>query len=257
MPRKSITGQRIDEWEEYRRALGQAAQPFIVEIQGNKLKQEVLQSRIRSLLFDEPQQVKPSELRSSQEESLLKLLSGFIEIRNTFDVLIDIPMYLQKPFPKGRKLSKLRYLKYHVTNYFNEVYILRERVKSYRTIVVRLSKKLQRILDSHTMSRIDQIIAAFDRLVDLRGKHVHKERYTDGDIKRLDFFEMMFDNKFAMLEEMFDSQAQKSKSEWIGILKSSNSSIEQLLNAFFREIYKLTFNESGEWLGFAQWKSST
>lgn len=130
MPRKSIAGQRTDEWEKYRRAWGQAVQPFIVDIRGDKRKQEVLQSKIRSLMFDEPQQIKPSEPRSSQEESLLKLLSGFNEIRNAFDVLIDIPMYLEKPFPKGRKLSKLRYLKYHVANYFNELYILRERLKA-------------------------------------------------------------------------------------------------------------------------------
>lgn len=86
------------------------------------------------------------------------------------------------------------------------------------------------------MSRIDQIIAAFDKLVDLRGKHVHKKRYTDED---------------------FDSQALKSKSEWIALLRSNNSSIQQLLDEFFHEIYKLTFIESGEWVGFMQRRSSS
>lgn len=249
MVRKIALNRIKDGREKYRRALAQASIPAIEKTRDNKHSQAVLRSKIQSLIFDEPQQILPSEQRSPSEEALLKLLNGFLEIAHTFDIMDDIPIYLQKPFPRGRNLSKLRFIKYHVTNYFNEIYILRERLKAYHTIVVRISKKFQQEPNPSAAKRANEIIAAFDNLVNVRGEHVHRQRYTDDDFDRLDFFEMFsLEESKAFIEEL-NRRALKSKAKWVTLLKSSNTSIRQLLSAYFHEIFKLTFDKKGEWVG--------
>ena len=51
-------------------------------------------------------------------------------------------------FPySNTRVSKTRYLVYHMENYLNEVYILEQRLKSYFTIVGRLYRKDRRHQD--------------------------------------------------------------------------------------------------------------
>jgi hypothetical protein len=66
-----------------------------------------------------------------------KLYVGFKEIADSYYCLIDIETYIGR-FPYGdTRISKTRHLVYHMENYINEVYILKERLTSYFTIIGR------------------------------------------------------------------------------------------------------------------------
>ena len=63
-----------------------------------------------------------------------KLMVGFNEIYDSYSSLLDIQVYIDRfPYCKTR-VSKTRYIAYHMENYFNEVYILKERLNAYCTI---------------------------------------------------------------------------------------------------------------------------
>ncbi len=252
MPQKSSPSRRKDGCVKYRRALMKVARPFIEKIRDDKSRQAILRDNIRSKIFDAPQQIIESTNRSPEEESLLKIFNGFLEIREAFDVMSDIPVYLQKPFPKVRKISKPRYLRYHVANYFNEIYILRERLKSYKKIVIRLTRKIKQKPDLSSICRTDEIIAILDKPVDLRGEHVHRKRLTNEEFEKLDFLEIISGEESLPFEEMLDSQALRYKAEWVEVLKANNSVIKQLLSEYFHEIYDLTFDRKGQLLTFSR-----
>jgi len=54
-----------------------------------------------------------------------KIFHGYIEIINSVHTLKDIHIYISS-FPyKNKSITKPRYIRYHIENYFNEVYLLK------------------------------------------------------------------------------------------------------------------------------------
>ena len=86
----------------------------------------------------------PKQLAKKREKgdrNILKLLEGFFEIANSYYCLIDIETYIGR-FPYGNtEIYKTRHLEYHMENYLNEAYILKERLNAYSTLIQRLYKK--------------------------------------------------------------------------------------------------------------------
>jgi len=81
----------------------------------------------------------------SQEEAFFgKVFRGYIEICNSYNCLKDIQVYIGR-FPyNDTSISKVAYLIYHIVNYMNEVYVLKERLSAYLTKIGRLYKNDQR-----------------------------------------------------------------------------------------------------------------
>lgn len=61
------------------------------------------------------------------------LFEGFTEISNNIDTLKLINVFIDKKPPKDTVINYSNYLSYHIHNYFQEMYILKERLTTYGT----------------------------------------------------------------------------------------------------------------------------
>src|SRR3989304_9602804 len=172
-------------------AVMEETQPIIEEIIKDKRSLEIM----KNVIFDEPGSRYMGMTPLPREKSLIKILFGFTEIDASFKVLTDIPFYIKRFPPKNSNVSKARFLNYHVGNYLNEVYILRERLVTYQKVITRMYKHDQRLAEMEKqVEKLEILASVFNGIVDTRGKHVHQKRYDDEDFKRLNFFETMADD---------------------------------------------------------------
>jgi len=174
-----------------------------------------------------------------------KLYTGFNEIHNSYDSLLDIEVYLRRfPYNKTR-VSKTRYLAYHMENYLNEVYILKERLDSYCTIVGRLYRNDQTLKDLDLKKAMKDLSAFVQKslkgITDTRGAHVHNTRFTDENLARLSTMELINygPKKISLLETLYDSTHRNIRKEYVVAIKQNNERIRIILDTYFEVLYAI------------------
>ncbi len=197
-----------------------------------------------------PHSKHPPERRQMppHEAAVERLFFGFVEILESVKNLRNIPVYISR-FPyRHAGIEKGAYLRYHVENYLNEIYLLRERMKQYLTVISRLFKADSRSREIDVASKaiskhFSAVLSGFTRI---RGAHVHEQRHAlmDQDFIRLGTFEVIRNESqaYASLYERTYREVRKAKRAWI---ERTNESIESLLNTYFEILYDLLFDEAG------------
>ena len=115
------------------------------------------------------------------------------EILSTMDVIENIVIYMRRfPYDKN-KISKLGYLKYHIEGFLNEVYILKERLKLYSYLIKKAYGKEYFASDVRDIMKnlMGYVDSALDDIISVRGKHIHRYRYTDQDLDHLSTLELL------------------------------------------------------------------
>jgi hypothetical protein len=182
--------------EKFISAVMEETKPIIEEIINDRKNLEAMEEVMKNVILDRPGAKYMGLTPSPKEESFLKILSGFSEIETAFQVLKDIPFYIKRFPSKHPSISKKRFLNYHIGNYLNENYILRERLVSYQKVITRMYKNHSRLTEMRKhVKKLEILVSGFDRIVTIRGKHVHQERYDDEDLKRLNVYELMTQEK--------------------------------------------------------------
>jgi hypothetical protein len=175
-------------------------------------------------------------------------LAGFREIHNSYYSLLDIEVYIGR-FPYGKtSVSKTRYLAYHMENYLNEVYILKERLNFYCTTVGRMYRNDQTLKNvKETMKTLsDCVQKVLKGTTDARGTHVHKNRFTDEDLDRLSSLELANHgpNDIPILKIMYESHYKKTRKKYSLAIKQSNKEIKDLLDGCFEVLYGVVADEN-------------
>lgn len=178
-----------------------------------------------------------------------KLFDGFTEIHKSYNSLLDIEIYLSKfPYPKTR-VSKTRYLAYHMENYLNEVYIFKERLSSYCTVIGRLYRNHPALKDvKTTMKTISEVVQnSLKGVVETRGTHVHRNRFTDEKLDRLTSLELVNygPNKIPLLKVLYDSAYRETRKGYGVTIKRNNEEIRKVLDACFEVIYRVVADKKG------------
>ena len=179
------------------------------------------------------------------------LYNGFREISDSYYSLLDIETYIGR-FPYSKtKISKVRYMIYHIECYLNEAYILRERLKAYITKVGRLYKKDPKHSDvlKKMRSLFLLIDDAFNNIVKARGFHVHESRFKDGDLDRissLEFFAQYEDEEFRLLRFLFKLDYRIIRKKYKRTLVSNNKNIRKLLDGCFDILYEVVTLQDGK-----------
>lgn len=78
---------------------------------------------------------------SRDQQLLAEIFWGSVEMWESHEALRDIETYLSRNPYSRLGVDKHRYLRYHVTNYLNEVYILQERLQAFTTGLLRKYRK--------------------------------------------------------------------------------------------------------------------
>jgi len=234
-------------FEKYGLAVRRAINPINEETFGEENKERFLKV-IENVFFDKLGDRYLGMVPTSKESSLLKILHGFAEIDSAFEVLKDVVFYIKR-FPSKRpQISKTRFLKYHIGNYFNEVYILRERLRSYQKIVIRMYKNNHRPQEtSKLVKMLDTLISGFDNIVSARGKHVHQERYDDEDFNRLLLYEN-FEPDDPKFNRLYPLALQVYRKKWTQIITLNNKEIKRILDIYFEILYSIVFDENENWI---------
>ncbi len=177
-----------------------------------------------------------------------KIFSPVGEILNAAWAMENIAIYIRS-FPyKKQGVSQVSYLQYHIENYLNELYILRTRLISYLDILKKVYRK------SDQWKEVDKAIKplykivkdTFSGLTMLRGAHVHVERYSDEDIKRLSTLDLLSkggDEFGRLMKALYLSNYRTTRKKWAGNIASSNKVITKLLEIYFGELKKVLFQD--------------
>ena len=175
-----------------------------------------------------------------------KIYFGFNEIFSSVQALKDIEVYIST-FPyKNKNITKPRYLRYNIENYFNEIYLLKERLISYGAIIDRCYRK-----DINYITIKDRIkILVEDSLkniVDTRGRHVHKYRFQTKNIERLELMDLlsssMEDLAAKFLANYYKITFIKIRNEWKQIIKDNNKALVKLIDIYSDIITESLFNK--------------
>ncbi len=105
----------------------------------------------------------------------------FGEIMESVDNLHNIAVYIRR-FPYARLgVEKGAFLRYHVENYLNELYILQKRMEAYLTAISRMYKLDPRSSPNQTgdQGNSGQVASAFLRHYQGTWETVHRKRYTE------------------------------------------------------------------------------
>lgn len=207
-----------------------------------------MQTSMGNLLFDKNEPVELTEASNAEDNAPIELFHRMFEIETSVQNLLDAEVYIRRfPFTKTR-VNKTGYLGYVFVNYLNEVYLLKQRLKSLLKLIEDMygNGSRRKEVKKVTQPLFQLISTAFENIVTARSMHVHKERYSDKQLEKLGILEMISksdkENKFNWLG-YFGWQYRDIRKKREKQIREMNQEIEELLDYFFSQLYPIVFDE--------------
>ena len=169
------------------------------------------------------------------------------EIIESFETIKNISLFINS-FPyKTSKISKVKFLQYHIANYLNELYILQNRLKLYLTKIQRGYRKSNNHTIIKTMCKplSENVNSIFKVKFDARGIHVHEKRYSDRELDRISSLELLTlgsDNnkeRSDFIQLYFITEYKKVRRKWTIRLKKDIKYLESILETYFEVLLTL------------------
>ncbi|HSF08064.1 MAG TPA: hypothetical protein VLA60_01545 [Nitrospirales bacterium] len=195
-----------------------------------------------------PKQFSKKQIPS--EVFFTKLFYGFIEISDSYSCLKDTETYIGS-FPyRNAKISQTRYLAYHFENYLNEIYLLKERLRSYLKSIGRQYKndRRYRIISKNTSSLTDWVDNCLKGIINSRGSHVHQTRFSAEDLDRLktqEFLTLHGGKELKIIKDLFKRDYGNTRKKYKQIIKENNQQVKIFLDTFFVILMKIVANNEG------------
>ncbi|MCH8171531.1 MAG: hypothetical protein IIB07_10460 [Bacteroidetes bacterium] len=172
------------------------------------------------------------------------LFKPFSEIIKSYQSLENIKIYIGS-FPyKNKKIKKDEYLRYHLENYLNELYILKNRLIAFVRILSKAYSKslLKDKVNKHFPKLCVSVSDSFKGYTNIRGLHVHQNRYTTFDLDRLASFEIFMlsdDEKMELIRNYYKEVYREIRNNWRKNISEDLKSIKNLLDYYFGEIMEV------------------
>jgi hypothetical protein len=181
----------------------------------------------------------PDDVDFSPEHTAVRqLYLEFEEIAASLDSLRNIEIYVRRSPYSDLGIDRVVYLRYHVENYLQELYVLKCRIDAFLTRIARLYKLHadgQKIKRAGTAIRrhLDETLSG---LVKTRGSHVHRRRYDDSEISNVSLFNLLGKDNPLMgrLGEVEYRRVRGEKRRW---MSRTNESLRIALDAYFAILY--------------------
>jgi hypothetical protein len=178
-----------------------------------------------------------------------KLFLGFKEIAESYFSLLDFEEYIGKRPYNKTEIPKARHLRYHITNYLNEVYRLKQRLKSYATIISRSYRTDPRfpIVKQQTDSLKTFIENSLSSIVHIRETLVKQNRYSDENLDRLSSLELLAthdDGQLKPIRQLYAKEYRRIRKNWKEWIHNNNKLIKKLLNEYLNVIYKIVVDKN-------------
>lgn len=171
------------------------------------------------------------------------LFKPYSEIIDSIENIKNIVLYIRRfPFRKNN-ISKVYYLKYHIENYLNELYILKGRLIRYLKIIDRAYKNSDnyQVIYSIFKPQYPIIKRLFNTWINIRGIHIHEQRYSDNDITRLTLLEILLLGQFnesqkEFLGNYFNDEYKKIRKKWRIKIEKDLESINSFMETYFESL---------------------
>lgn len=202
------------------------------------------------IMAENPQDAITTHL-SRDQQLLAEIFWGSVEIWECQEALKDIETYLSRnPYSK-LGVDKHRYLlRYHVTNYFHEMYILQERLRAFTTSLVRKYCRNAPADCAAISGAGEQTVAGLSEFVAVRGLHVHERRFTSRQLHRLADLEILRnetrDDERSIFATIADSEFREQRTHWKKVIRQQNLLTGQILDVFFETLHPSLFRDDGE-----------
>jgi hypothetical protein len=183
---------------------------------------------------------------NKNEKFFGRIFQGFNELFKSFEALKDIEIYIAS-FPyKNKNINKIRYLRYNIENYFHEIYILKERLISYAKIIDRSYKK--DINHVNIKDNIKLLVEnSLEKIVNIRGKHVHKFRFESNSLERLELMNLLAlsdqEPLHIIISNYYKITFNQTRNEWKRTIVNNNRELVKLLDIYSDSITRTLFNE--------------
>lgn len=146
-------------------------------------------------------------------------------------------------------------MKYHIENYFHEVFILRDRLLKYVTTVEGLYKKEPN--HANILERKNNLTAliqeSFQGIAGTRNLHVHERRFKDEDLDKLSTLEMLVENggeelgeELSFYENLLETDYKKIRKKFKKTFADNNTEIKKVLDLYLETLYKIVTTEEGK-----------
>ena len=232
-------------YKKYSLAIIKALQPSIKA--SMKQYRKEFREAIRNLLLDKPGKRQINRYLTDREIIINKITLGFGEIDDTVEILRRINRYMKR-LPRNESYEgKIGFISFHVSGYFNEIYILQQRLDGYLTTISRIFRKNHLMLEIRP--ELDKLVNdSFKGILLTRGGHVHKKRFDEDDLGRLRFLSLLCsDSTNASFESTYRMALRKYRRKWDEIIRKNNSELSKLLDIYFSALLAIVINNDGSW----------
>ncbi len=202
---------------------------------------------LSELLFETPPVDTPQLSLTPYEVFLETLQLNYVEIGLSRENLMSVERYLPR-IPAISKVSPTVQLRYHITNYMNEIYILQNRMLAFLTYIEKIYRN---------EARAPQLKAAISRMradithilsgiITTRGGHVHDAHYEDKELFRLAFLEYAardLDQSFKPTFKAALKAELQRRRRWV---RTTNKQIKKLLDKYFAALSVAVFDSKGQ-----------
>lgn len=186
------------------------------------------------------------DLQFPEKEVFNTIFTGFTEIMDTYEALEFCETLFSVASPRSKKVPKEQYIKFLVNNYLQEVYILKERLNTYSTRIKRIHERAGRneLVSIHIEHLFPYIKDSLQGLVDIRGTHVHSQRYTDMSINEASSLALISAHE-PEFESLFSASLSKVRKEWKARIEKNNVLTLEILDKYFKEMQAVV-SDNGE-----------
>jgi len=184
-----------------------------------------------------------SEFTSKQTGIEFIIFNGFTEISNSISTLRLIEKFVSITPPNEEGIDYSNYLTYHVHNYLQEMYILKERLKTYAT---KIQRRYAKAIDEKSVTTVIESLIKIitESLKNITGDggarnlHVHAKKYADEELNWLSSttFLAAFDDEFKIHSKVAYESA---KNKWQKTIENNNRELSKLIDLYFNTIYSI------------------
>ena len=213
----------------------------------------------KSVRERDPQGPLPVQQRPVRRDDLLLhlIFQAYREVTTSLETLCNIPFYMRHVPPsvsrratratwRGLSTTRSAWVRYHVENYFHELYIFQNRVEAFFKLLRRTYRK--QTYSTKLNEQCDLLEKAlthgFEGVVKTRGSHVHESRFDDASLRTLEAMEFIARLKQGSARE-YSQWLQDALAEKVFWMTTNNVAIKKWLDEGGRVLGKLLFMKDG------------